>query len=105
MGVLPEQARTDVLHWPGMRSEYAWIPAGEHPTRTKPGQVGVSFSAHRGLVYETADRVTEADIAGGSVFVTGPDPVTWLHVGETTEALEVYPDMEQIGRAPCRGRG
>jgi AraC family transcriptional regulator len=96
MGVLPEQARTDVLHWPGMRSEYAWIPAGEHPTRTKPGQVGVSFSAHRGLVYETADRVTEADIAGGSVFVTGPDPVTWLHVGETTEALEVYPDMELL---------
>lgn len=76
-----------------MRSEYSWIPAGESPTRTKPNQVGVSFSTHRGAVYETAHRVVEADIAGGSVFVTGRDPVTWFRIRETTEALEVYPDL------------
>lgn len=89
-------APADVLHWPGMRSEYAWIPAGSGPTRTGPRQVGVSFSAHRGTVYETAGRTSKADIAGGAVFVTGRDPITWLRVSETTEALEVYPDPELL---------
>jgi AraC family transcriptional regulator len=79
-----------------MRSEYAWIPAGGGPTRTRPNQVGVSFSAHRGVVYETAGQTTETDIAPGSVFVTGPDAIAWLQVSETTEALEVYPDAELL---------
>jgi AraC family transcriptional regulator len=85
-----------VMCWPGMRSEYAWIPAQRGPTRTKPNQVGVSFSAHHGVVFRTANRTVEADIAAGSVFVTGPDPIAWLQVGETTEALEVYPDPELL---------
>jgi AraC family transcriptional regulator len=85
-----------VMCWPGMRSEYAWIPAQRGPTRTKPNQVGVSFSAHHGVVFRTANRTVEADIAAGSVFVTGPDPIAWLQVSETTEALEVYPDPELL---------
>jgi AraC family transcriptional regulator len=56
----------------------------------------VSFSAHRGVVYETANRTVEADIAAGSVFVTGQDPIAWLRVSETTEALEVYLDAELL---------
>lgn len=97
-------SRADVLSWPGMRSEYAWVPAGCGPTRTGPGQVGVSFSPHRGVVYQTADQTAEADIAPGSVFVTGREPIAWLRVGETTEALEVYPEPELLravaGREP-----
>jgi AraC family transcriptional regulator len=85
-----------VLRWPGMRSEYAWIPAGCGPTRTKPNQVGVSFSAHRGVVFQTANQTVEADIPAGSVFVTSQDPIAWLRVSETTEALEVYPDAELL---------
>jgi AraC family transcriptional regulator len=88
--------RAGVLCWPGMRSEYAWIPAGSGPTRTRPNQVGVSFSAHHGAVFETADRTVESDIAGGSVFVTGRAPIAWLHVTEITEAVEVYPDTELL---------
>lgn len=86
-------ARTDVLHWPGMRSECSRIPPGEGATRTEPNQVGVSFSQHRAAVYESADRTVEADIAAGSVFVTGRDPITWTRIRETTEALEIYPDL------------
>ena len=85
-----------MLSWPGMRSEYAWIPAEGGPTRTKPNQVGVSFSAHHGAVYETANRTVEGDIAGGSVFVTGRAPIAWLRITETTEAVEVYPDAELL---------
>ena len=59
-------------------------------------QVGVSFSRHRGLVYESADRTVEADLAAGSVIVTGVDPITWLRVHETTEALEIYPDLDLL---------
>ena len=96
VGALAGALRAGVLSWPGMRSEYAWIPAGGGPTRTRPNQVGVSFSAHQGAVYETASRTVEADIAGGSVFVTGPAPIAWLRVTETTEAVEVYPDAELL---------
>ena len=79
--------------WPGMRSEYSWLPPGGEPTRTAPNQVGVSFSAHQDLVYESGPRTVESDLAPGSVIVTGRDPITWLRVGETIEALEIYPDL------------
>ncbi len=91
-----DQAWTSVHHWPGMRSEYNWIPPADKPTRTAAHQVGVSFSRHRGLVYESADRTVEADLAAGSVIVTGVDPITWLRVHETTEALEIYPDLDLL---------
>ena len=29
---------------------------------------------------------------GGSVIITGPEPITWLEVPEATEALEIYPE-------------
>ena len=90
------QARTSVQQWPGMRSEYSWIPPGTEPTRTAPNQVGVSFSGHSGLVYESANRTVEGDLVAGSVIVTGRDPITWLRVRETTEALEIYPDLDVL---------
>lgn len=89
-------ARTDVLHWPGMRSEYSWIPPGEGATRTEPNQVGVSFSHHRAAVYEHSTQTVEADIPAGAVFVTGRDPITWTRIRETTEALEIYPDLDLL---------
>lgn len=91
-----DRAWTSVYEWPGMRSEYSWLPPAGEPTRTDPHQVGVSFSQHRALVYESASRTVEADLAGGSVIVTGRDPITWLRVHETTEALEIYPDLELL---------
>jgi AraC family transcriptional regulator len=93
---LTQSPRADVRYWPGLRSEYAWIGARDGATRTRPDQVGVSFSAHRDAVYEAAGRTTQGDIAAGAVFVTGPDPIAWLRIGETTEALEVYPDPELL---------
>jgi AraC family transcriptional regulator len=79
-----------------MRSEYSWLPPGDGPTRTGPHQVGVSFSQHRHAVFESAERTVDADIAGGSVFVTGRDPITWIRICETTEALEIYPDRDLL---------
>lgn len=87
---------SDVRHWPGMRSEYSWLAAGDGPTRTGPHQVGVSFSQHWAAVFESAERTVDADIAGGSVFVTGRDPITWIRIRETTEALEIYPERELL---------
>ena len=75
-----------------MRSEYSWIRPGGVPTRTGAGQAGVSFSQHAGAVYELAGRAVDADIAAGSVFVTGRTPIGWLRIREITEAVEVYPD-------------
>jgi AraC family transcriptional regulator len=86
----PGELRADVREWPGMRSEYSWLPLGASGTRTGPGQVGVSFSAHHAAVFESGGRVRSADIAGGSVVITGEEPLTWLRVPEATEALEIY---------------
>ncbi len=89
--------RTDVRHWPGMRTEYSWIPAGESPGQTAAYQVGVSFTHHDGAVYEADGRTTQSDIPAGGVFVTGGEPITWMRVRETTEALEIFPDLELLG--------
>src|SRR5262245_2870856 len=75
-----------------MRSEYSWIPVGQSAGRTEPNQVGVSFTEHAAAVYQADGRTVRGDIAAGSVFVTGDDPIAWTHVGETSEALEIFPD-------------
>jgi AraC family transcriptional regulator len=79
-----------------MRTEYAWLPADDRATVTKPGQIGVAFSGHRGLVYETGGRTVTADHPPGAIVVSGPQAVTWLRVAEHTEALEIYPDPELV---------
>ena len=79
-----------------MRSEYSWIPVGESAGRTDPNQVGVSFTNHRAAVYESDGKTVQADIAAGAVFVTGADPITWMRVGETAEALEIFPDPDLL---------
>jgi AraC family transcriptional regulator len=81
-----------------MRSEYAWLPPNADPTVTKPHQVGVSFSRHTGLEYESAGRGVRADIPAGAVFVTGEDGISWGGVAGTTEALEIYPDPALVRR-------
>jgi AraC family transcriptional regulator len=85
-------ATRSVIHWPGMRSEYSWLPPHREPTITRPHQVGVSFSTHSGQEYESAGRAVRADIPAGAVFVTGEDGISWGGVNGTTEALEIYPD-------------
>jgi AraC family transcriptional regulator len=87
-----------VIHWPGMRSEYSWLPPQREPTITRPHQVGVSFSTHSGLEYESAGRAVRADIPAGAVFVTGEDGISWGGVNGTTEALEIYPDPVLVHR-------
>jgi len=84
---------TQTLSWPGMRSEYSWLPPHDDVTVTKPNQVGVSFSQHRRVVVQRQGRTAELNVAAGSVFVTGQDPLTWARVRESTDALEIYPDL------------
>lgn len=93
-----DRAWTSVYRWPGMRSEYSWVPPGAEPMRTAPDQIGVSFSSHSAVVYESGQRTVETDLGAGSVIVTGRDPITWLRVRETTEALELYPDLNLLTR-------
>jgi AraC family transcriptional regulator len=85
-----------VLHWPGMRSEYAVLAAHDSPTMTGPGEVGIAFSGHRRLPWESGGRSAVADIAPGSAIVTGAEPIAWLRVREPTEALEIYPAPELL---------
>lgn len=86
-----------------MRSEYSRIPAGDSPGRTAPYQIGVSFSRHDAAVYEAAGRTRSTDIAPGAVFVTGGEPITWMRIGETSEALEIFPDLGLLGADAADG--
>jgi AraC family transcriptional regulator len=82
-----------VRSWPGMRSEYTWLPPDGAVTTTKPNQIGVSFSEHRKAVHELGDRADYLDIPAGSVFANGSQHVAWAEVSEPTEAVEIYPDL------------
>jgi AraC family transcriptional regulator len=104
MSAPPGRVVRSVLHWPGMRSEYAWLPPHREPTVTGPHQVGVSFSRHSGQEYESAGRTVRADIPPGAVFVTGADGITWGGVAGTTEALEIYPDPVLVRRTVPHAR-
>jgi AraC family transcriptional regulator len=92
-GVRLDQKQSSVRQWPGMRSEYAWLPPDGTVTTTEPYQVGVSFSAHTQAMYERAGRARRLDIPAGTVFLNGHQRVRWAEVTEPTEALEIYPDL------------
>jgi len=87
-----------VLSWPGIRTEYAWLPPHEGASYTKPRQIGVSFSSHENIVCTHAGRSYQRDIPNGAVWVTGEAGITWTCVHEHTEALEMYPDAQLIGQ-------
>lgn len=98
-------AGSSTIQWPGMVSVYAVL--GPHPGVTTTGahQVGIDFGGHRGLVREIDGRAGRHDADPGSVYVTGPSPITWLEVREPTEALEIYPDRALAERLAGGIRG
>ena len=75
-----------------MVSVYAVLGPQPRVTTTGAHQVGIDFGGHRGLVREIDGRAGRHDAEPGSVYVTGPSPITWLEVRDPTEALEIYPD-------------
>ena len=84
-----------------MVSVYAVLEPGSGVTTTGAHQVGIDFSGHLGLVREVEGRAARHDAPPGAVYVTGRSPITWLEVGDPTEALEVYPDLALMDRLAC----
>ncbi|WP_129666990.1 helix-turn-helix transcriptional regulator [Phytoactinopolyspora endophytica] len=91
-----DRVESSVRNWPGLRSEYSWLPPDDTVTVTRPNQVGVSFSAHRRVGYEVGGRARYLAIPAGAVFATGLQEVRWAEVTEPTEALEIYPDVDML---------
>ena len=89
---------SSTIEWPGMVSVYAVLEPQAGVTTTGAHQVGIDFSGHRGLVREVDGRAERHDAEPGSVYVTGPSPITWLEVSDPTEALEIYPDHALVDR-------
>jgi AraC family transcriptional regulator len=88
-----------------MTSTYDSIPPHVGATVTEPGQVGVSFSDHESVVYETDNRIRRASYLGGSVVVSGQSPIVWWDVRQPTEALEIYPDDALFTAVDGSGNG
>jgi len=84
-----------------MVSVYAVLEPQSGVTTTGAHQVGIDFSGHLGLVREIEGRAARHDAPPGAVYVTGRSPITWLEVGDPTEALEVYPDLALMDRLAC----
>ncbi len=89
---------SSTIEWPGMVSVYAVLEPESGVTTTGAHQVGIDFSGHLGLVREIEGRAARHDAPPGAVYVTGRSPITWLEVGDPTEALEVYPDLDLMDR-------
>lgn len=89
-----DQRVFSIRQWPGMRSEYCWLPASGAVTVTRPHQIGVSFSEHDRVAYEVDGRGRYLRVPGGAVFATGPQAVYWSEVRQPAEALEIYPEVE-----------
>lgn len=84
---------------PHLRSIYARLPADPAAiTRTRPYQVGVSFSHHSRLRYRLGARWSTLTVPPGAVFANGADEIVWAEVVEPIEALEIYPDLDQLAR-------
>ena len=76
---------------------YCYLPADPAAvTRTRPHQVGVSFSHHSRVRYRPGERWLPLAIPPGAVFANGADEITWAEVAEPIEALEIYPDLRQL---------
>ena len=88
-----------------MVSVYAVLGPQPRVTTTGAHQVGIDFGGHRGLVREIDGRAGRHDAEPGSVYVTGPSPITWLEVRDPTEALEIYPDRALAERLAGDIRG
>ena len=101
-------SRGSTRQWLGMRSQHAWLSPHDDETVTGPGQVGVAFSAHSNVRWQSDGVTRSASYPGGSVIVSGSTPIVWSHVRETTEALEIYPDEALLsslsGASPASGR-
>ena len=93
---------SSTIEWPGMVSVYAVLEPESGITTTGAHQVGIDFSGHLGLVREVEGRAARHDAPPGAVYVTGRSPITWLEVGDPTEALEVYPDPGLVDRLAGR---
>jgi AraC family transcriptional regulator len=91
-----DQPVYSVRRWPGLRSEFSWLPPDGSVTTTAPNQIGVSFSAHDRVGHEASGRARYLDIPPGAVFANGSYEVHWIDVRQPTEALEIYPDADQL---------
>lgn len=93
----PDQLVLSVRRWPGMRSEYCRLPPDPGATtRTKAHQIGVSFSRHSRVVFESGGDASYLAIPAGAVFANGPEEIRWTEVAEPTEALEIFPDLAYL---------
>jgi AraC family transcriptional regulator len=88
--------RVAELRWPELRSLHARLPPHRHETVTGPGQIGVAFTPHDDVLYESAGRTRRTSYPGGSVVCTGGSPIVWSDVRGPTEALEMYPSPDLV---------
>ena len=93
-----------VRQWKGLRVEYAWLPPFRGAALTKPNRVEVVFSAHEDVFIDQEQHAYDVRVHPGGMYVVGAHPTTLLHVGDYSDTLEMYPDLELL-RTVARQRG
>ena len=86
------------MQWPGLTTEYSWLPPHDAVGIAKPNQVEIVFTGHANAAFETHHCASQLDIAPGVAFIVGVDTITWSKLDEWNESLEMYPDMDLLRR-------
>jgi AraC family transcriptional regulator len=90
--------RQATLKWPGLKTDYAWLPPHEAIGIAKSNQVEIAFTAHTKAAFEIRQHAGQIDISPGAAFIVGADTITWSKLQEQNESLGIYPDMDLLRR-------
>jgi AraC-like DNA-binding protein len=92
------------LHFTSARVTHSQMPPNEpdgYTTTSEPFSIGVSFTGHvKAVVAYGSSRSRQLSFAPGIFGITGAEAVQWLRVSEPSEAVMIYPGIDEIAREP-----
>jgi AraC family transcriptional regulator len=87
--------RVGVRH-AGLEVVYNSLPPFEGRATTRPNRIGVVFSGHPSVTLEQDGKLYHAAVLPGSLYVVNAEPPLLLKVGEYSDILKIYPDMNLL---------
>jgi AraC family transcriptional regulator len=80
----------------GLEVVYSCMPPFEGRATTRPNRIGVIFSGHQSVKLEQDGNLIDAAVAPGSLYVVNAEPPLLRKVGEYSDILKIYPDMNLL---------
>jgi AraC family transcriptional regulator len=84
------------LRHAGLEVVYNSLPPFEGRATTRPNRIGVIFSGHPSVTLEQDGKLYHAAVVPGSLYVVNAEPPLLRKVGEYSDILKIYPDMNLL---------